>query len=172
MATLRVALALLLAVCATAVSSEPAGGARRLLAVRDGRGGGGSAALLSARLTLQEAADARVCALQCLQHGCIAWHKVYMGDVGEGSGAAMPAAAGECLAACGMPVQEASCLSQAFIRLLNTQPLQFSCGSSCIASLLHSTCSQCSGGSGACGCAALQLGTTQQAAECLVDASL
>lgn len=98
--------------CATAVSSEPAGGARRLLAVRDGRGGGGSAALLSARLTLQEAADARVCALQCLQHGCIAWHKVYMGDVGEGSGAAMPAAAGECLAACGMPVQEASCLSQ------------------------------------------------------------
>lgn len=61
---------------------------------------------------------------------------------------------------------------QAFIRLLNTQPLQFSCGSSCIASLLHSTCSQCSGGSGACGCAALQLGTTQQAAECLVDASL
>jgi len=64
------------------------------------------------------------------------------------------------------------CPPQTFQRVLNTSPLQYSCTSSCVAGLLHSSCSQCSGTSGASGCQALQLGATAQAAECLVDAGL
>ena len=72
--------------------------------VRTGAGGGPGAA-----------AAARLCALQCLQHGCISWHKVYMGEEGSGSGMAprsVPAAAAECLAQCGVAEHEAGCLAQ------------------------------------------------------------
>ncbi|KAL4437194.1 hypothetical protein ABPG75_004333 [Micractinium tetrahymenae] len=161
-----------------AVQQQRAG--RRLLAVRDDYDGGRVAAgsLLRAGLSLQEAADARVCAMQasqgqCLQHECVGWTKVYMGLEGAAQQpGAVPAAAAECLAACGMPEHEAGCLAQTLHRLLNTSPLQFSCSSACIAGLLHSSCSQCSGGSGASGCHALHLGASTAAAECLVDAAV
>lgn len=150
-------------------------GARRLLAVRDGLDGGRAVAgsLLRPGLSLQDAADARVCAMQCLQHECVGWTKMYMGMEGAAQQpGAVPAEAAECLAACGMPEHEAGCLAQTLHRLLNTSPLQFSCSSACIAGLMHSSCSQCSGGSGASGCHALHLGASMAASECLVDAAV
>jgi hypothetical protein len=86
-------------------------GGRRLLAVKDGRGGGG--ALISGGMSLQEAAAGRLCVLQCMQHACISWHKIYMGsDIGALQPGAVPAAAAECMLHCGLPEQESSCLAQ------------------------------------------------------------
>ncbi|KAL4423515.1 hypothetical protein ABPG77_003648 [Micractinium sp. CCAP 211/92] len=179
MTSLSAVFALLAALSASFVSAHAAvqqqAGARRLLAVRDGFDGARAAAgsLLRPGLSLQDAADARVCAMQCLQHECVGWTKVYMGLEGAAQQpGAIPAEAAECLLACGMPEHEAGCLAQTFHRLLNTSPLQYSCSSSCIAGLLHSSCSQCSGGSGASGCHALHLGANTAASECLVDAAV
>ena len=61
-------------------------------------------------------------------------------------------------------------LSQTFQRLLNTQPLEYSCSSACVTGLLASSCEQC-GGSDACGSFALS-GGVLQAAECVVDAAI
>lgn len=90
---------------------QPEGAApgRRLLAVKVG---GGDA--IHGGMGLQEAASARLCVMQCLQHACIAWHKVYMGE-SDGSlaaAAAVPATAADCLLQCGMPAVESSCLAQ------------------------------------------------------------
>lgn len=111
------------AACATARVGEsssvdarlPGGSRRRLLALKDGRGGA---------LGDADGAAARLCALQCLQHACISWHKIYMGgseqaqdgSSGEGAGSeqppeAVPAAATECLAQCGAAANDASCLA-------------------------------------------------------------
>lgn len=93
----------------------PGGSRRRLLALKDGRSG---------VLGDGDGAAARLCALQCLQHACISWHKVYMGgseqvedgSSGEAAGSeqppeAVPAAATECLAQCGAAANDASCLA-------------------------------------------------------------
>ncbi|PRW57966.1 hypothetical protein C2E21_3662 [Chlorella sorokiniana] len=126
-------------------------------------------------------ATARLCALQCLQHACVSWHKVYMGssqqDHTSNTGAdvssdsqpeAAPPAAAECLALCGAPADDASCLAQVFDRLLNTRPLEYSCSSACMAGLLASSCQQCHG-SNTCRSFAI---AAQQEAECVVDATL
>lgn len=85
----------------------PGGSRRRLLALKDGRSGG---------LGDTGGAAARLCALQCLQHACISWHKIYMGGSEEASSSeqpreAVPTAATECLAQCGAPADDASCLA-------------------------------------------------------------
>ena len=59
---------------------------------------------------------------------------------------------------------------QTFQRLLNTQPLEYSCSSACVTGLLASSCEQC-GGEDACGAFALS-GGVLQAAECVVDAAI
>lgn len=91
----------------------PGSSRRRLLALKDGRGSGG--------LADTGGAAARLCALQCLQHACISWHKIYMGGSEEGSSVeeggieqapeAVPTAATECLAQCGALADDASCLA-------------------------------------------------------------
>jgi hypothetical protein len=89
---------------------DGAGTGRRLLAVK--MGGGGAA--VHGSMGLQEAASARLCVTQCLQHACIAWHKVYMGEAGSSlaAAAAVPATAADCMLQCGMPAVESSCLAQ------------------------------------------------------------
>lgn len=152
------------------VRERAALGGRRLLAVKDGRGGSG--ALIGGGMSLQEAAAGRLCVMQCMQHACISWHKIYMGsDIDALQPGAVPAAAAECMLHCGLPEQESSCLAQTFQRLLNTSPLQYSCSSTCVTGLLHSSCSQC-GGPGVSSCQALQAGSSLEAAECLVDAAV
>ena len=214
------------------VRERAALGGRRLLAVKDGRGGSG--ALIGGGMSLQEAAAGRLCVMQCMQHACISWHKIYMGsDIDALQPGAVPAAAAECMLHCGLPEQESSCLAQVrassglallvaiaarlthalscarvagpahmclnalppqlpaqlqlsehaaalclplpavqtFQRLLNTSPLQYSCSSTCVTGLLHSSCSQC-GGPGVSSCQALQAGSSLEAAECLVDAAV
>ncbi|PRW58326.1 histone-lysine N-methyltransferase Mes-4 [Chlorella sorokiniana] len=142
----------------------PGGPRRRLMALKDGRGSGG--------LADTGGAAARLCALQCLQHACISWHKIYMGGSEDGSSGeegsseqapeAVPTTATECLAQCGAPADDASCLALTFQRLLNTQPLEYSCSSACVTGLLASSCEQC-GGSDACGSFALSGGVLQAA---------
>lgn len=86
-------------------------GRRHLQALRSS--GGGDVAPL--RPGLAEATAARLCALQCQQHACISWHKVYFGEgeAGATPAAAIPAAAADCLsAACGVEPGAASCLAQ------------------------------------------------------------
>lgn len=97
-------------------------GRRHLQALRSSSGG--DAAPLRAGLaeaahstSYLDATAARVCALQCQQHACISWHKVYFGEGEEGGSAqpaaSIPAAAADCLsAACGVEPLAASCLAQ------------------------------------------------------------
>lgn len=59
-------------------------------------------------------------------------------------------------------------MPQTFQRLLNTQPLEYSCSSACVTGLLASSCGQC----GRSACATLQLGGVLEAAECVVDAAV
>ena len=86
-------------------------GGRRLLAVKDGSGSG--ALIGGGGMSLQEAAAGRLCVMQCMQHACISWHKIYMGsDGGTLQPGAVPAAAAECMLHCGLPEQESGCLAQ------------------------------------------------------------
>ena len=97
---------------------QPAAGAagfgRRLLAVKAGRGGAGG--VVRPGMALHEATAARLCVMQCMQHACISWHKIYMGEAAGGSSmqpaSAVPAAAAECMLQCGMPEVESGCLAQ------------------------------------------------------------
>lgn len=51
---------------------------------------------------------------QCLQHACISWHKIYMGESSSSlrDAAAVPATAAECLHRCGMLEVESGCVAQ------------------------------------------------------------